>query len=184
MNAKQTVPLIATLAPLAPLLLIGGGIFLLLKCLSSTEDKEKKSKTAPADTKTEIRRKVAETTAFRSIPAEIPAKPAIVPIHSAPVPAVIPPFSVLPVPKVSAPVSTPQKIAAQIPPPIKKKFVTREDMATIFQCGARALTRTAAVAALKSLGFGKTAAYDALLENGRFASWLRFAPDGIISWTD
>jgi hypothetical protein len=24
--------------------------------------------------------------------------------------------------------------------------------------------------------------YGALLENGRFASWLQFAPDGIITW--
>jgi hypothetical protein len=161
MNAKQTVPLIATLAPLAPLLLIGGGIFLLLKCLSSTEDKEKKSETAPADTETEIRRKVAETTAFRQIPAEISVKPAAVP----------------------AAVAIP-KIVPQAPPlpPIKKKFVTREDMATVFHHSARPLTRTAAVAALKNLGFGKTAAYDALLENGHFATWLQFAPDGIITW--
>jgi hypothetical protein len=66
------------------------------------------------------------------------------------------------------------KIAPQapLPPPIKKKFVTREDMANIFQRGARALTRTAAVAALKKIGFGKTAAYAAL------------TPDGIITWTE
>jgi hypothetical protein len=194
MNAKQTVPLIATLAPLALPVAIGCGIFLVLKCLFPDEDKENKPTTPPADAEAERRRKEAETAAFRSIPAEIPAKPAIVPIHSAPVPvfppavapvpAVIPPFSVPPVPKVSAPVSTSQKIAAQIPPPIKKKFVTREDVATVFQRGARALTRPAAVAALKKLGFGQTAAYAALLPDGRFASWLQFAPDGIITWTD
>jgi hypothetical protein len=68
------------------------------------------------------------------------------------------------------------------PPPIKKKFVRREDLAAVFQRGARALTRTAAVAALKNLGFGKTAAYDALLEDGRFSAWLHFASDGIITW--
>jgi hypothetical protein len=78
------------------------------------------------------------------------------------------------------------KIAPQgpLPPPIKKKFVTREDMANIFQRGARALTRTAAVAALKKIGFGKTAAYAALTPDGRFSAWLQFAPDGIINWTE
>jgi hypothetical protein len=40
------------------------------------------------------------------------------------------------------------------------------------------------VAALKSRGFGKTAAYEAFLEAGCFSAWLRFAPDGIITWTD
>jgi len=57
-------------------------------------------------------------------------------------------------------------------------------VATVFQRGARALTRTAAVAALKNLGFGKTAAYAALTPDGRFSAWLQYAPDGIISWTD
>jgi hypothetical protein len=55
-------------------------------------------------------------------------------------------------------------------------------MATVFHHGARALTRTAAVTALKGRGFGKSAAYDALSEDGRFAAWLQFAPDGIITW--
>jgi len=81
-------------------------------------------------------------------------------------------------------VPPPPAPAPQIPPPIKKKFVTREDMANIFQRGARALTRTAAVAALKMLGFGKTAAYDALSEDGRFSDWLDFAPNEIITWTE
>jgi hypothetical protein len=154
MNTKQTVPLIAMLAPFAPILVIGGGIFLLLKCLSSTEDKKNKPETP-----------LAETAAFRQIPAEISPKPIAAPVTAAVV-----------IPK-TVPQTSP-------PPPIKRKFVTREDMATVFQRGARPLTRTAAVTALKSLGFGKTAAYEALLENGRFASWLQFAPDGIITWTD
>jgi len=38
--------------------------------------------------------------------------------------------------------------------------------------------------ALKNIGFGKTAAYEALSPDGRFAAWLQFAPDGIITWTD
>ncbi len=190
MNNKQLIPLLVKLG-------IAGGIVWVFASLFSGNEAEKKSEATDADA--ENRRKEAETPpkspAFRPSPAEIPAKPAIVPIHSAPapvfppavapVPAVIPPFSVPPVPKVSAPVSAPRKILAQIPPPpIKKKFVTREDLATVFDHGTRALTRTAAVAALKSLGFGKSAAYDALAGGGRFADWLQFAPDGIITWTE
>jgi len=55
-------------------------------------------------------------------------------------------------------------------------------MAMVFHRGARSLTRKAAVAALKSLGFGKTAAYEALSADGRFVSWLQIAPDGTITW--
>jgi hypothetical protein len=39
-----------------------------------------------------------------------------------------------------------------------------------------------AVKALKRLHFGKSAAYEALSPNGRFADWLQVAPDGIITW--
>jgi hypothetical protein len=35
-----------------------------------------------------------------------------------------------------------------------------------------------------SIHFGKAAAYNALSENGRFSAWLKFAPDGIIVWTE
>jgi hypothetical protein len=38
--------------------------------------------------------------------------------------------------------------------------------------------------ALKNLGFGKSAAYAALTPAGRFSTWLQFAPDGIITWTE
>jgi hypothetical protein len=62
--------------------------------------------------------------------------------------------------------------------------VTREDLTAIFNHGTRGLTRTAAVAALKTSGFGKTAAYKALSMDGRFAPWLQFAPEGTISWKD
>src|ERR1700722_9238164 len=183
MNPKQTVPLIATLAPVAPAIapfipaiLVGGAIFLVLKCLLSDDEKENKPEIIPSSP--EIQRKEAETAqkipAVRIIPAEISAKPAIVSVPSAPKPF-IPPVSVPSVLKVSA---------MQIPPPIKKKFVTRNDLATIFQRGARALTRTAAVAALKKIGFGKTAAYAALTPDGRFSAWLQFAPDGIITWAE
>ncbi|HTX21603.1 MAG TPA: hypothetical protein VMD27_07085 [Candidatus Aquilonibacter sp.] len=57
-------------------------------------------------------------------------------------------------------------------------------MAAIFQNGARALTRPEAVAALKKLGFSKSAAYAALTPDGRFSAWLQFAPDGVITWTE
>jgi hypothetical protein len=36
--------------------------------------------------------------------------------------------------------------------------------------------------ALKSLGCGKLAAYEALSADGQFSVWLQFAPDGMISW--
>jgi hypothetical protein len=65
--------------------------------------------------------------------------------------------------------------------PAEKKFISRQDMEQIF-AGGRGLTRKSAVAALIALGYGKTAAYKALAINGRFASWLQFAPDGIITW--
>jgi hypothetical protein len=183
MNPKQTIPLIATLAPVAPAiapfipaLLVGGAIVLVLKCFLSDDEKEKKPETMPANA--EIQRKEAETAqkipAFRTIPAEIPAKPAIVSVPSAPKP-IIPPVSVPSVLKV---------FATRIAPPIKKKFVTRNDLATVFQRGARALTRMAAVAELKKIGFSKTAAYAALTPDGRFSTWLQFAPDGIITWTE
>jgi len=187
MNAKQIIPVIAKIAPPA---LFGVAIYYGLKWLFSTDDTEKKPETAPASTGTERRRKDAETTAFRPIPAETPAKPAAVHVPSASR-VIVPPPAVPSVPKVTAFAPVPAavtvpKIVTQAPPPppIKKKFVTREDLANIFQRGARALTRTAAVAALKKLGFGKTAAYAALTPNGRFSTWLQFAPDGIITWTE
>jgi len=69
------------------------------------------------------------------------------------------------------------------PLPSNGRAITREDLAAVFN-GARGLTRTAAVSALKALGFGKTAAYAALSPDGRFSAWLQCAPDGIITWTE
>lgn len=180
MNPKQAIPAIAKIAP--PLLL-GAVIFLAIKELLSDDDTEKKSEITPADIKTENPRKEAKTTVFRHIPAEIPVKPTIVPIHSANAPNF--PSNVPPVANVPASVAKPviKTVEQTPPPPTKGKFVTRGIMATVFHDGARGLTRTSAVAALKKFGFGKTAAYDALLEDGRFSAWLRFAPDGIITWT-
>ena len=129
-------------------------------------------------------RKAAETIAFRQIPTEIPAKPVPVSVASVPrvviPPPAVPPASV-PVPSASRvavhPVNVcPSECFAVVPtvrpvakivqpppavvlPPVAKKLISRADMATIFDNGKRTLTRTAAVAALKRLGFGKTAAY-------------------------
>jgi hypothetical protein len=187
MNEKQTIPVIARTAPPLPMgvvVMIGVAVFFALKWIfSAKKDTETKPEAMPGDAGAESSRKTAETTAFRQNPAEISVRPATIPVPSAHVPAVIPPVSVPPVPKISASVPAPQKIVTQAPPPpIKTKFITREDMATVFQRGARTLTRSGAVAALKRLGFGKSAAYEALLEDGHFASWLQFAPDGIITW--
>ncbi len=173
MNSKQTIPAIAKIAP--PLLL-GVVIFSALKWIFSDDDTEKKPEIKPADAGTENNRKatvvpvVSELISVPPVP-EIPAKSAIISAPSATRPF-LPPFSAAKIP------------ATQAPPPIKRKFVTRHDMETIFQRGARGLTRTAAVVALKNLGFSKTAAYDALSEDGRFSDWLQFEPDGIITWTE
>jgi hypothetical protein len=60
-------------------------------------------------------------------------------------------------PPTPAPVPVPAiKITAQAPSMVtKKKFVTREHLATVFHRGAQSLNRTVPVAALKKLGFGK-----------------------------
>jgi hypothetical protein len=191
MNTKRTIPLIVALLPL---LLIVGAVFLVVKWIfPAKKDTETKPETAPVNTGTGSHGKEAETAlktpAFRQIPGGIPVQPAVVPFLSVRVPVVAPP--VPPAAKVPSLVPSPVvvpviKTVVQMtpPPPIKKKFVTRDDMANVFQHGARALNRTAAVEALKRLGFGKTAAYAALSPDGRFSSWLQSAPDGIITWSD
>ncbi len=198
MNPKQTAPLIAALAPLVPviapaipIIIIGGTALLVLNWLFPDKDAETKPETVPAD-KAEIPRKIAETPVFRQIPAESPAKSVAVPRPSVPRVIVSPPAipAIPTVVKIATSVPVPAaviaaKIVAQAPPsPIKKKFVTREDLAKVFQNGTRKINRTAAVIGLKNLGFGKTAAYAALSPHGRFATWLHCAPDGIITWTD
>jgi hypothetical protein len=198
MNPKQTAPLIAALAPLAaaiapaiPALLVGGAALLVLNWLLSDDAKEKQPESVPAD-KPEIPRKIAETPVFRQIPAESPAKSVAIPRPSVPRVLVAPPAipAIPTVAKIAAPVPVPtavvvQKIVAQAPPPpVKTKFIAREDLAKVFQNGTRKLNRTAAVMELKKLGFGKTAAYAALSPHGRFATWLHGAPDGLISWMD
>jgi hypothetical protein len=183
MNPKQTIP---PIAKAVPALLAGFVIFLALKELfSAKKDTETKPETFPANVEAENRRNEAESVPpIHTIPAEIPPKPVIISVPSVPKPFISPVSASL-VDKISVSVPDPQKIAAQIPLlPLKRKSIMRKDMETAFQHGARGMTRTEAVAALKKLGFGKSAAYEAFSENGCFSTWLRFAPDGIITWTD
>ena len=154
MNPKQTIPEIARVAP--PLLLVVL-VGLAIKSLFFDEKKEKKPETVPAS----------------EIPKNVP---------------VIPPVSIPATPKISAPAPIPvvplSKNSRQSSPSHKKRIILREDLAQIFQHGERSLYRIDAVAELQNLGFSKTAAYEALSPDGRFASWLKIAPDGIISWQD
>lgn len=168
MNAKQTVPIFTTLAPAiaaaAPPVLIIGGIGFLIWLLSDNDKKElEKPSGKPAP-------KLPPLTFPPNSGGNSGQNPCI-PANSIGK-ATVPPPSVFPA----------LKAVPIIPLPAQKKVITREDMATVFHRGASALTRTAAVAALRNLGFGKTAAYDALSEDGRFSAWLRFSPDGIITW--
>jgi len=185
----------------------GLAALLVLNWLFSDDDKEKQPESVPPD-KAEIPRKTAETPVFRQIPAEIPAMPAAVPRPPVPRVVVLPPAvpaapkkpapvpapaAVKPVPVRPSPVnSAPVQPAAPVAKPAspvspqlaRKRIISRADMATIFDAGKRCQSRLSAVAALKRLGFGKTAAYSATAPDGRFSAWLVFASDGIIYWTD
>jgi len=195
MNPKQTIPLAVTLAPViaaAPGLLVVGGLVALAVWIFSDDEKENPDNLAA---EAENTRKQAENPVFRTIPAEIPRKEAEFPDKSAIVvrtaPRVVVPPSVVPAVPI-IPAAVPLLVPAAVAQPkiekqtplasVKKKFVTKAELAIIFGNGTRALSRTAAVAALKRLGFGKTAAYAALSPDGRFNAWLHRAPDGIITW--
>ncbi|MGD0252496.1 MAG: hypothetical protein ABSC01_07345 [Verrucomicrobiota bacterium] len=79
MNTKRTIPPIVALLPF---LLFIGAVFLVVKWIfSGKKNTETMPETTPASAETESRRKEAETSAFRHIPAEIPVKPTIVSIH-------------------------------------------------------------------------------------------------------
>ncbi len=206
MNPKQVVqaaPALVSLAAIAPPVVIGGliglGIVFVLKAIFDS-DKEKQPEAMPAKPEAEASRKPAETAVFRPIQAAIPAKPvAVAPVLSAPRPASVPvqpakpapAASVKTIPKIPSiqipppvvpPVSVPSAPVPAKPPSVAKKLITRKDLAAIFENGKKTLARSAAVAALRRLGFGKSAAYAALSPDGRFSTWLTIAPDGIISW--
>jgi hypothetical protein len=169
MNGRLNIP------PIAPLLFIGLAVLAIKSLFSS--DAEKKPETAPAVPKS---KRLPVPTGNKSIPPYSSRKvtaspPAMIPIYFAP------PHGKIPAPP--PPIIPTAKAAPEIPLPARKKVITREDMAKTFSGGTRGLTRTAAVAALQRLGFGKTAAYDALSPDGRFSAWLKCAPDGIMTWT-
>ena len=188
MNPKTTVPLLVTLAPIiaaAPAMIIGGaiglGIVLIIKTVLDG-NAEQPPDTTPAKPEADVSRKPAETPVFRQRPASPPPSVSVPSVSPVAVqPTFRPPVSVATAPTASiVPQPPPQPLAA--PQPVAKKSLTRADLTAIFDNGRRTLTRTAAVAALKRLGFGKTAAYAALSPHGRFNAWLHYATDGIISW--
>jgi hypothetical protein len=161
MNEKRKIPLAEIILVI---LVIGGLIFLVVKSLLSAKATEKKPEIEPTDTGTENKR-----------------KPTVVPVVSEPIS--VPPAPEIPLPGI-IPNSILHKKSVAGAFPHKRKIITWDDMANAFDHGSRKLTLTAAVAALKNLGFGKTAAYAALTPDGRFSAWLRFAPDGIITWRE
>jgi zona occludens toxin (predicted ATPase) len=165
MDEKRKISLIEVILAI---LLIGGLIFLVVKSLVSAKATEKKPEIDPTDARTENHN-----------------KPAVIPLVS--IPFSVPLVAEIPQPAPVSVVVPFTKDVTQIPsqtPLKKRKLISWEDMATVFRHGARSLTRKEAVAELKNLGFGKSAAYAALLENGIFADWLHFAPDGIITWSE
>ena len=60
--------------------------------------------------------------------------------------------------------------------------ITDANMATVFDNGAKRLTKTAARDALMATGAGRSAAYDALKLDGRFAGRLTEDADGRLAW--
>ena len=161
MNGKQKIP---PVVKAVPVLLAGCAIFFVLKELFSPRDTVTEPESAPADTGTENHGESAA---------------------AAVAPAVFQPLSVPPETKIpfSYIVSSTKDIApVPLPLPLKRKRrqIKPEDLATIFKHGA--LNRTEAAAELQKRGFGHTAAYEALLPDGRFSAWLHFMPDGMITW--
>jgi hypothetical protein len=200
MNAKHTIPLISTAAPLAalapPLLLIAGIGLTLYWLLSEEEEKKPDLPTNAEGGKTPIGAPASACTASTQAPVAAPSpKPLPAPV---PLPPTQPLFAVFQsaiasspavdsTPKVctipqSLAVAQPTAVSPVAPSPRHGQPLAREGVARIFNCGARALTRKAAVDALKSLGFGKSAAYEALSPDGRFAAWLYCSPDGTLTW--
>ena len=176
MNAKQTTPIIATLAPAIatvapPLLLIGGAAFFVWLLFGGDE---KKPENEPEDfapsrpPSSSPPNSGGNSVENRGTPANSGGKTSLTPAPSVPVSAPILASSIPAAPKIPVPPTVAAaKIQPEIPLPAQKRIISREDMAKIFNGGSR-LTRKSAVAVLKALGFGKTAAYEALATNGRF----------------
>lgn len=153
---NQAISTAARIAPPLALVLLAGVV---IKALLFGEKSEQKPETTP----------VAVLPPPLTIPLLLP-------------PVVAPPTP--PKPPESAPVST-VPLLEDLPEslmPKKRRLVLREDLAAIFNNGKRPLYRVEAVVELQRRGFGQTAAYKALSPDGRFASWMHIAPDGVITW--
>jgi hypothetical protein len=170
MNGKQTFAPFAAggsaLAAILPPLLIGGLAIVALAWLFSDKKKTETPHSGAENGNTGTKPPLPSPVSAFSAPAAPPVPPSVPPVSAAS--AMFPATGSLPVKR---------------PLPSNGRAITREDLAAVFN-GARGLTRTAAVSALKALGFGKTAAYAALSPDGRFSAWLQCAPDGIITWTE
>lgn len=182
MNSKQTLTLLANAAP--PLL-IGVGIFYAVKWLfAGEEEKDKPDKTAVNPVSAQRPSPIPPDSAWNSVAnREIPAISGGK--NPSPSPAPVSINTVKTAPQISVPTQftfPAEKAAPEIPIRATRKIISRQDMANIFHRHTTGLTRKSAVAALTAMGFGKTAAYEAMAINGRFTSWLQFAPDGIITW--
>jgi len=155
---NQAISTAARIAPPLALVLLAG---IVIKALFFGEKPEQKPETKPA-----------------SVTPPNPIPP-MVPMILPPMPVPVAPKPPEPIAVSTAPLSDdfPKERQSQ-----KRNIVLREDMAAIFNNGSRSLYRVEAVAELQRHGFSQTAAYKALLADGRFASWLMIAPDGIISW--
>jgi hypothetical protein len=167
MNGKQTIH--GNGSPVPILLIIGVGLAF-VNWLLTDEDRETKPETTPTDAGTENHtvRSVAPTVSATVSQPSVSLRPEI---------STHPLFPVfVPSTQSDAPTTTRQ------PPERKRRQIKPEDMATALQHGARAFTLKEAVAALQSLGFGKSAAYEVLSPNGRFSAWLQITPDGKITW--
>lgn len=143
MNPKQTIPVLAKLAPVlaaaGPPTIIGAAIGLGLLWLFSGNKKKTEPDTAMP----------TPQTSAPTLPAEI---------------------------------SVAQTDSLASVPVRRSKRIRREDLAEALAYGARSMTRQETVAALQALGFGKTAAYKAISQDGRFSEFIEFAPDGLLQW--
>jgi len=171
MNGNHSFP---PISKLGPLIFVGLIIWAVKEAFFSAETTEKKPENAPAAPQPEIFR---PTVSAENRPSNRDIPPYSAGKSTSPSPPSVPPPA--PVPAYSIPSA---KIAPSSTTVARHHSITRADMAKVFGGGIRGLTRKKAVCELTAMGFGKTAAYEALLAHGRFANWLQVAPDGIIIW--
>jgi hypothetical protein len=162
MDEKRKFPLMEMVLAI---LLIAGLILLVVKSRLSTKAAEKQPEIEPTDAGTENGRKQT-----------------VDPTISEPIP--VPPEPEIHFPTILTDVIPLTREETQFPPRNKRKRINGKHMENIFRHGSRKLNLTKAVAELKGLGFGHSAAYEALKPDGQFSDWLEFEPDGIITWTD